>query len=313
MKGFDSLDNISYNIFDYRENNFEKYIHFYNTNSQSNLSLVQIGFQIPRPIIDIGPAIRDHYLIHFVTSGKGIFSLQDKTYEVRENTCFLINPYEISYYKPVPNHKLGYYWIGIAGSHVKHILNLIGFSKNNQAIYLSENSIHLLINELLLTTLENRNDKLTLMLNSQSQLLNIFYLMATDSRQNKVSIVNSINENNSYLLGNGSYKNIYISTVILLIQNSYNEDFCIEKISNSMGLSRTYLSTLFKQQTGKSIKQHLLDYRIEKAKMHLALQEKNVSEVALKVGFKDPLYFSRIFKKKTGMSPSDYINISSPK
>ena len=66
-----------------------------------------------------------------------------------------------------------------------------------------------------------------------------------------------------------------------------------------------YYRKIFKEETGVTPVEYLLDIRIEKAK-DLLLHNFAVNEVANKVGFPDPYYFSKVFKKKTGISPKDY-------
>ena len=73
-------------------------------------------------------------------------------------------------------------------------------------------------------------------------------------------------------------------------------------------ISRNYLYTLFKREYGVSPKEYLMTLRIQKAKLLFSDQSQplSVSEVAYAVGFNDPLYFSRVFRKITGTSPSNY-------
>ena len=71
-------------------------------------------------------------------------------------------------------------------------------------------------------------------------------------------------------------------------------------------MTPTYLSALFKNSTGKTFIEQLTDIRIEKAKQMLKGTCLRNYEVAEKVGYKDPRYFSQIFKKKVGLSPSEY-------
>lgn len=63
---------------------------------------------------------------------------------------------------------------------------------------------------------------------------------------------------------------------------------------------------IFKKQKGKTINQFITEYRITKAKEYLKQKHEKLFEVALKVGYKDHNYFTRIFKKVTQMTPSEY-------
>ena len=79
-----------------------------------------------------------------------------------------------------------------------------------------------------------------------------------------------------------------------------------EYFAEKVHFSTNYLSDMLKKQTGKSTKDHIDEHILEIAKTELAGTEKNINEVAYDLGFNYPHYFSRLFKKKTGMSPNEY-------
>ncbi|NNE25461.1 MAG: helix-turn-helix transcriptional regulator [Saprospiraceae bacterium] len=80
----------------------------------------------------------------------------------------------------------------------------------------------------------------------------------------------------------------------------------IEQISDTMSISQRYLSDTLKKETGKTTTEHLHLRLIDEAKNILLQPNKTVSEVAYELGFEYPAYFSRLFKKKEGISPSEY-------
>jgi len=77
-----------------------------------------------------------------------------------------------------------------------------------------------------------------------------------------------------------------------------------------LNMSTNYLSDLLKKETGKSIKEHIDGYIVNKAKSILLNSNKKGSEIAYGLGFEYPQSFTRLFKKKTGMSPLDYRNLN---
>ena len=93
-----------------------------------------------------------------------------------------------------------------------------------------------------------------------------------------------------------AFKNIGLPTVSYLADN--------------VNLSAGYLSDLLKNETGKSAKEHINLYLIERAKNVLLSGDSSVSEVAYDLGFEYPQHFSKMFKTKTGMSPSEYRNLN---
>lgn len=80
----------------------------------------------------------------------------------------------------------------------------------------------------------------------------------------------------------------------------------IEEIADRLSVSQRYLSDTLKKETGKTSTEHLQLYLIDEAKNILLDPKKSVSEVAYELGFEYPPYFSRLFKKKEGISPSSY-------
>ncbi len=92
------------------------------------------------------------------------------------------------------------------------------------------------------------------------------------------------------------------------IQHMEQECQCVslQSVAQKVYMTPTYLSLLFKTNTGKTFIEHLTDIRISKAKDMLKSTHYKNYEVAEQVGYQDPRYFSQIFKKKVGLSPSEY-------
>ncbi|MCB4807557.1 helix-turn-helix transcriptional regulator [Tamlana sp. 62-3] len=80
----------------------------------------------------------------------------------------------------------------------------------------------------------------------------------------------------------------------------------IEQIAHKLSVSQRYLSDTLKKETGKTSTEHLQLYLIDEAKNRLLNPSKTISEVAFELGFEYPPYFSRLFKKKAGISPKAY-------
>ena len=76
----------------------------------------------------------------------------------------------------------------------------------------------------------------------------------------------------------------------------------------NVGLTPTYLSALFKKESGQNFTDYVTTLRITRAKELLCCTKKLISEIAYEVGFRDYRYFSQIFKKQTGMTPRQFQN-----
>lgn len=97
-----------------------------------------------------------------------------------------------------------------------------------------------------------------------------------------------------------------IDIAISYIEKNYNEAITLEQLSKITFVTPNYISRIFKEETGKNFKEYLNEYRVNKAKQFLNDNVYKSYEIAEKVGYKDYKYFSTIFKKYTGLSPSKY-------
>lgn len=94
--------------------------------------------------------------------------------------------------------------------------------------------------------------------------------------------------------------------IIKYIQDNFQEKINVTKIAEKYDLERRRLAYLFEKHTGLSPNTYITEFRISKAKNLLERAELSIAEVAERVGYDDCFYFSRVFKKQTGQSPSIY-------
>ena len=80
----------------------------------------------------------------------------------------------------------------------------------------------------------------------------------------------------------------------------------VGEIAAYVGINRSYLYTLFRDQLGMSPKEYLTSFRITRAAQLLEITELSIESVALSCGYQDTLGFSKIFKARLGMTPSAY-------
>jgi AraC-like DNA-binding protein/mannose-6-phosphate isomerase-like protein (cupin superfamily) len=90
------------------------------------------------------------------------------------------------------------------------------------------------------------------------------------------------------------------------IDQHYAEDLSIEQLEKQFYISPYHLSHMFRHKTGYSLKQYLLRRRIGEAQMRLVHSQDTIQTISESVGFEDASYFSRIFSKYIGMTPSEY-------
>lgn len=151
-----------------------------------------------------------------------------------------------------------------------------------------------------------------------SRLVDLFTLLTRSALSNKIK--NEIKERSifcdilsllfQYKEGNHySYSNIRkVDKIINYMAANYSQNITLKKLSDYAQISPSYLGSIFKKVTGKSVIDYLIEIRINKAKS-LLKDGFTVTETSTLVGFNDIFYFSKAFKKHEGISPSQYINI----
>ncbi|WP_070000568.1 response regulator transcription factor [Cellulosilyticum sp. I15G10I2] len=130
-------------------------------------------------------------------------------------------------------------------------------------------------------------------LNKMKELASLLDLFITDA-------VRSIKE---YRVSNSKY---VMKRAMEYIDAHYYNKISLEDIANYINLSKHYVSYLFKKETGINISAYINDIRIEKAKQMIVQREYKIKEIFEKVGFSDQQYFSKAFKKATGMTVTQY-------
>lgn len=97
-----------------------------------------------------------------------------------------------------------------------------------------------------------------------------------------------------------------ISKAKTYIHDHYRESVSLEDVAEYVELTPTYFTKLFKDQTQQTFIDYVTDYRIEKSKELLRQTNLSLKEIAYEVGYKDPNYYSRVFKKWTNLSPKQF-------
>lgn len=90
------------------------------------------------------------------------------------------------------------------------------------------------------------------------------------------------------------------------INENYNTLLTLENVSAYVGFNPAYFSSMFKKETGKNFMEYVMEVRIQNAKQLLIQTVKDVADIAMDVGYTDLKYFSKLFKKITGLNPSEF-------
>lgn len=113
-------------------------------------------------------------------------------------------------------------------------------------------------------------------------------------------------QGNKVFLRGKEFESKPVNDVIAILRQSLRDSLNIEDICERTSYGKSYLFRIFKAKTGKTIMQFYLDLKIEAAKQLLRENELSVKEIAVELAFSEPNYFSKTFKRLTGLTPSDY-------
>ncbi|HHY64839.1 MAG TPA: AraC family transcriptional regulator [Clostridiaceae bacterium] len=263
----------------------EKY--YISKKDNTDLNVYRCGFEKCSPGYFWGPGVRDHYIIHIVSSGKGIYTVNGKTYGLEAGHGFLICPGQIVYYKADDNNPWTYYWVGFHGLKAEQVLKKAGLSKDKLIFSMTESdnlipSLSDLINEA-------RHNVSDLMLTG---LLYRFLAYLVNRSENKTQAGDRVIDTTRY-----------VSKAVEYIEKNFSGELTVQSVADYLKIDRSYLSTLFSKHLGTTPRDFIIKYRMDKACELLKNPQLSVSDVARSVGYEDPFQFSKTFKSRTGQSP----------
>ncbi len=242
-----------------------------------------------------GPGIRDHYLIHLVVSGKGIYQTNGAQYHLQAGDLFLVKPSQLNSYIADPTDPWEYAWVGFNGANANKLVAQLPFSDVKP-------HHHSDIADTLYLSLRNMYDSRGLTCANESEMIGHLYLF----------MANLMKETTHAEPKNTNSSSQYVLNAIKFIQFNYSHDISIDDVSKSVGVSRSHLYRVFISNLGLSPIDYLTNYRVEEACNLLKTSNLSIAEIAISVGFFDQFYFSRVFKKATGVPPSKYLATLTP-
>ena len=268
----------------------------YSNNFYSNIEVMVYsnGYEDCEPGHFYGPALRKSYMIHHIVKGKGIFKVNGITYHLEKDDAFLIRPGEEIYYEADKDDPWSYEWIGMQGVKIESYLQRTSFAYD-PIIHYSKNDRLSLIYLKMKHAYSSDPTARDLLMNSVLYELLYFLTLNFPNRQ----------------LSSSRHAEEYIDEVINYCLQNIDKKIKVTDISDYLGLNRSYLTRLFKQHVGYSLKDYILFLKLDEAKRLLKETSLSIQTIARSVGFDDPLYFSRIFHQKEGITAKEYRNMNS--
>lgn len=239
---------------------------------------------------NMGPLIHDYYLIHYVIAGQGQFMGAGKFYTLKRGDSFFIFPGELVQYTADEQDPWTYCWVGFRGERFRAMLERMNISPTRPIVHANGNRRLLPALGRIIRSLAGTEPNVGLLADGCLQVLLAEYA----SNEYKQHQSHDEKENDI---------DRQVDHAIRLLTLRYNQPISISDLSRELGYHRTHLSKMFKKRTGMSPISFLLKVRMEQARTLLSA-DLTIEQIAASVGFSDPLYFSKQFKKWFGCAPS---------
>ena len=230
--------------------------------------------------------------LFYVVDGKGEFNIQGQRFPVKANDFVIINPQVEHTELSSPDEPLEYIVLGIRGLSFS---NLTPVSEGGHPF-----------------SFFNLRDE-------QKDILRYLNAMVQEATSQQMSyelvchnlleilLIKILRHQHFDLeVGKQSKATKDISFIKHYLETYYHESIQLEDLASMTHLSRFYMSHSFKKEIGMSPMEYLIDIRIKESKILLRTTNYSISQVADIVGFTTPTYFSKQFRKSTGISPTDY-------
>lgn len=257
-----------------------------------DLRLDFYGYEDCLPDQFFGPAIRENYVLHYITDGKGYLEYRKQKIPLQKGDIFLLIPGEVTYYFADNQTPWSYYWLGISGIKAQEYFNL---SSIHDTAYLR--SPHTKALGKFIGTIVKDAERLDESKASQLHVISqLFELMHQ---------LNALSPNLDQETISPSQK-LYREAKHLIDIGYNSQDISIQYIADKLGVHRSYLSSIFKDFHKISPKEYLLEVRMKRAKELLKTTDQPIKIIAYSVGYLDPLHFSKAFRQYYDCSPSQY-------
>lgn len=239
----------------------------------NGLNPVQFGYENCAPSHSFGPAVRTHWLLHYVVSGFGEFTRDEVTHKVSPGQIFVIPPYQETYYEADHDKPWKYIWIGFTtDQELPDIFSQSVISCPDAGALFDE----------MLSCSNMENGKSAFLTGCLWKLMSV--LLEQVPRQSD-----------------------YIDKALACMHSEYMQRISIQEIADRLGLDRSYFYSLFTERIGMSPSDYLIHLRLTKAAELMLVHNERPSIAAASVGYEDLFHFSKIFKKHYGMSPRNYV------
>lgn len=236
---------------------------------------------------------RPNYHLHVVLSGKGTLYLENEKFNIRHGQMFITKPGEKCWYECNADDPWKYCWMTFGGNKAEDYVESMGFKKGiyvrdcNEEPYKFFDLVKKILDRPELTLARDLM-RLSILLEYIGLAIESNYKMGQSSRhQHDYS------------------PEAYVDHALDFIHYNYRT-IKVSDVSKYVGINRSYMANIFKAKMGISPQEYLVQYRLKEAARLLRETNQPIQDISHKVGYNDPLTFSKMFKNFYGMSPRTY-------
>lgn len=256
-----------------------------------DIRLVNWGHESCRPGHSYGPAVRDHYLIHYVESGRGYFTCHGKKITVSAGQGFIIMPGDVTFYQADQTDPWQYRWIGYAGPDAHRLTQEAGLE--GQAVFTAGPMAEL--NAILV---QAEHDIAAFASPRRGEMCALgslyrFLFMAGAGQTTEMFDPQTAQEQ------------LYEKACWFLRAN-FGRSVTISEAAAFVGLSRSQLFRIFKAVGGISPAEHLQHLRLTQVRSLLRDTDFPINAIALSCGFSSTAHLCAVFRQAYGMTPGAY-------
>lgn len=234
--------------------------------------------------------ILDEYQLIYITKGSGFFESDHCSYqEVKAGTMIILFPGERHRYKPAEQTGWDEYWIGLKGEIIDNLIGNKFFSRESPCLYIGFNEQIFNLFESIIEKTRTENTGYQPLISGAA-----FYLMG--------SLHALLKQNNV----EHEDREVLVDKARILFRSNIDKAFSPEQAAEELQVGYSWFRKVFKNYTGLSPGQYCIQLKIEKAKAMLSDPALSVKEIAYALTFESSFYFSKVFKEKTGMTPTAY-------
>ncbi|GAB4014203.1 helix-turn-helix domain-containing protein [Spirosoma koreense] len=282
-------------------NNFFKYLTVGKTEEHWGLYVTTVGYSKVEPnqhypnephpdshklTWNRGRILNDYYII-FITRGKGVFDAKDlQPTEVNAGQCFFLFPGVWHRYKPDLKSGWEEYWVGFNGYYIQQLMDNLNFNPGRPFVDVKSNK------EILVLLYRIFDQVKAASVGYHQQIAGITLQI--------LGVLNTVSKFKDY---DHDPVGRLIAKAEFILQESYETQVDVEELASQLPMGYSAFRKAFKRITGVSPNQYHLNLRLSRARDLLINTNLNISEITNQTGFESVYYFSKLFKKKNGLSP----------